>query len=130
MSYSMGRRASSAAVASESLMLTLSRTLRDGGAADQVLDFADEVDQGVLGAAALGEGKLAAGDLDDDGDEVLGAIELEVIDLHGDGKIGDRVLKHQRVFELALLVDRGEVAEFLVSVVALAIIELGVGVLA
>ena len=27
----------------------------DGGAADQVLDLADKVDEGVLGAAALGE---------------------------------------------------------------------------
>ena len=70
-----------------------------------------------------------AGDLNDDGDEVLGAVELEVIDLHGDGKIGDGILQHQRVFQLTLLVDRGEVAELLFSVVALAVVELGGSVL-
>ena len=59
----------------------------------------------------LGEGELAAGDLDDDGDEVLGAIELEVVDLHGDGELGDGVAQHERVFELALLVGGGELAE-------------------
>ena len=125
MSYSMGRRASSAAVASVSLMLTLSRTLRDGGAADQVFDFADEVDQRVLGASALGQGEFAARDLDNDGDEIFGPVELEVIDLHGDRKLGDRILEHERVFQLALFVDCGKAAELLVSVVALAVIELG-----
>ena len=52
-----------------------------------------------------------------------------MIDLHGDGKFGDGILKHERVFELALFVDRGEFAELFVSVVALAVIELGGGVL-
>jgi hypothetical protein len=47
-----------------------------------------------------------------------------VIDLHGDGEIGDGVFEHQRVFKLALLVDVGELAELLVGVVALAVIEL------
>ncbi len=77
----------------------------DRGAADEVLDLADEVDQRVLGAAALGQREFAAGDLDHDRHEVLGAVELEVIDLHGDGELGDRVVEHQRIFELALLVD-------------------------
>jgi hypothetical protein len=93
----------------------------DGVPPTEVLDFADEVDERVLGAAALGQGQLAAGNLDDDGDEVLGAIELEVIDLHGDGELGDGVFKHERVFKLALFVDGGELAELLVGVVALAI---------
>ncbi len=80
----------------------------DGGAADKILDFADEVDQGVLGAAALGQRKLATGNLDDDGHEIFGAIELEVIDLHGDGEIGNGIFEHERIFKLALLVDVGE----------------------
>ena len=70
------------------------------------------------------------GNFDHDGHEIFGAIELEVIDLHRDGKLGDRVVEHQRVFKLALLVDGGELAEFLVGVIALAIIELRVEALA
>ena len=101
----------------------------DGGAADHVFDFADEVDQRVLGAAALGQGELAAGNLDDDGHEIFGAIELEVIDLHRDGELGHGILEHQRVFQLALFVDGGKFAELLVGVVALAIVELGFEVL-
>ena len=92
-----------------------------------VLDLADKVDERVLRAASLGERQLAAGNLDDDGHEILGAVELEVIDLHGDGELGDGIVEHERVFELALFIDGGELAELLVGVVALAIVELGVG---
>ena len=40
----------------------------------------------------------------DDGNEVFGAVELEVIDLHRDGELGDGIAQHQRVFQLPLLV--------------------------
>ena len=101
----------------------------DRGAADQVLDFADEIDARVLGAAALGQGQLAAGNLHDDGNEILGAVELEVIDLHGDGEIGDGIVEHERVFKLALAVHVVELVEFLVRVIALAVVELGLLIL-
>ena len=64
------------------------------------------------------------GNLHHDGNKIFRAIELEVIDLHGDRKIGDRIFEHQRVFELAFFVDSVEVAELLVGVVALAIVEI------
>src|SRR3984885_2585407 len=93
------------------------------GAADQVFNFADEVDQGMLGAATLGQGELAAGNLDNDRHEIFRPVELEVIDLHRDGELGDGILEHERVFELTLFIDGVEVAELLIRVVALAVIE-------
>ena len=39
------------------------------------------------------------------------------------------ILEHQRVFQLTLFVDGGEVAELLIGVVALAVIEVGVDIL-
>ena len=57
--------------------------------------------------------------------EVFGAVQLEVIHLHRDGQIGDRIAQHQRVFELAFLIGGGELAELLAGEVALAVIELG-----
>ncbi len=56
--------------------------------------------------------------------EILRAIQLEVVDLHRDGQIGDGIVQHQRVFKLPLLVDIVEFAELLVRVVALPIIQL------
>ena len=90
----------------------------------KILDLADKIDQRMLGAAALGQRQLAARNLHDDGNEILGAVELKVIDLHGDGEIGDRIFQHQRVFKLALVVHVVELVELLVRIVALAIIEL------
>jgi hypothetical protein len=55
----------------------------DRGAAGQVFDFANKVDQGVLGPSAFGQGQLSAGDLNNDGDEVFRPVKLEVINLHG-----------------------------------------------
>ena len=52
-----------------------------GVSADEVLDLAHKVDRRMLGPAALGQRKLAAGNLHRDRNEVLGAIELEMIDL-------------------------------------------------
>ena len=65
----------------------------------------------ALRAAAPRERQLAAGNLDRDRHEVLGAIQLEVVHLHRDRDVGDRILQHQRVFELALLVRGGELRE-------------------
>ena len=124
-SYSIGRLANSAAVASLSLMLTLSRTLRDGNAAVDVLDLADKVDQGVFGAAAFGKRQFAPWNLHHDGNKIFGAIQLEVIDLHRDGEFGDGILEHQRVFELPFFIGGGELAEFFAGVVALTVIQLG-----
>ena len=64
------------------------------------------------------------GNLHGDRHEVLGAIELEVVHLHRDRDVGDRVLQHQRFFELPLLVGVGEAAERLVGEVALPIRQL------
>ena len=99
----------------------------DRKAAGLVLDLADEVDHCVLRAETLGQRQLAAGDLDHDRHEVLGAVELEIVDLHGDGQVGDGIAQHQCVFELPLLVHLVELGELLVGVVALAIGEAGVG---
>ncbi len=89
-----------------------------------VLDLTDEVDECPGGAAALRQFELAAWDLHGDRHEVLGAIELEVVHLHRDRDVGDRVVQHQRFLELPLLVGVGEAAERLVRVVALPIREL------
>jgi hypothetical protein len=48
-------------------------------------------------------------------------ILLEVVQLHRDRDLGDRIAEHQRLFELPLLVRGGEFAEFLVGVIRLAI---------
>jgi hypothetical protein len=100
VSYSMGRCASSAAVASEMLDVDIVADVGHSAAADQVFDLADKIDGCVLGAAALGQGHLTARNLDNDGNKILCAIQLEVIDLHGNGEFGDGVFEHQRVFQL------------------------------
>ena len=77
----------------------------------------------VLGAAAFGQGQFAPRNLDNDGNEVLRPIQLEVIDLHRDSEFGDRIVQHQRVFKLALLVGGVEFAEHLAGIVALPVVE-------
>ena len=62
--------------------------VRDGHAVF-VLHFADEVDAGVLGAAAAGQGQFAAGNLHHHRDKIFGPVQLEVIDLHHDGQVRD-----------------------------------------
>ena len=74
-------------------MFTLSRTLETVVPPTISLISPDEVDERVLVAAALGQRQFAARNLDDDGNKIFGAIELEVIDLHGDGELGDRDLR-------------------------------------
>ena len=51
-----------------------------------------------------------------------------MIDLHGDGKLGDGIFKHERIFKLALFVYIRELGEFLVGEVALAVVQLGLGI--
>src|SRR5579863_5781492 len=80
----------------------------------------------MLGAATLGKGQLPPWNLDDDRNKVLSAIELEVIDLHCNGKLCDRIFEHERIFKLALFVYGGKTAEFLVGVIAFAITQLGI----
>ena len=77
VSYSIGRFASSAAVAPLSLMSTLSRTFEIVRAV-LVLDLADEIDQRALGAASPRQRQFAARNLHRDRHEVLGAVQLEV----------------------------------------------------
>ena len=72
-------------------------------------------------AAPPRQRELAAGNLDRHRHEILGAIQLEIVHLHRDGDVGDRVLQHQRVLELALLVGRRELRERLVGEIALPI---------
>ena len=62
------------------------------------------------------------------GHEILGAIELEVVDLHRDRKLGDGIAEHQRVFKLALFVCDRELAEHFGTEVALTVVELGFGI--
>src|ERR1700756_5137930 len=76
-------------------------------------------------AAAFGQSKFPSRDLDNDRDEVLGPIQLEVIDLDRYGEFRDRVLEHQSIFKLAFFVGGGEFAELLAGEVALAILQAG-----
>ena len=101
VSYWIGRDASSRRSESLSLMSSLSRTfwMRD---AEVVLHLADEVDERALRAAAARQRQLAARNLHRHRHEVLRAIQLEVVHLHRDRDVGDRVLEHQRLFELTL----------------------------
>ena len=69
--------------------------------------------------------KFAARNLDHYWHEILGAVQLEIIDLHRDGELRDGIAQHQRVFELPLFFGRSELAEGFAGEVALAIIELG-----
>ncbi len=89
-----------------------------------VLDLADEVDERSRGAASLRQLQLAARDLHGDRHEVLRAIELEVVHLHRNRDVGDRVVQHQRFLELPFLVGVVEAAECLVGVVTLSIRQL------
>src|SRR4029077_2972240 len=93
-----------------------------------VFDFADEIDEGALGSSALGQSKFTSGNLDDNRDEVFGAIELKVIDLHCDGKLRDGIVEHERVFELAFFVDCGKAAEQFIRIVTLAVGEVRGGI--
>ena len=52
-------------------------------------------------------------------------VELKVIDLHGDGQVGDGVAEHQRLFELPFFIRGRELIEFLAAEVTLAVVELG-----
>ncbi len=58
--------------------------------------------------------------------EIFGAIQLEVVQFQRDRDLGDRVVEHERVFKLSLLVGLVELREFLVGIVALAVRDLGV----
>ena len=75
-------------------------------------------------AAAAGERELAAGNLCRHGDEVLRAIELEVVQFEGNGDVRDGIVEHQRVFELPLLVRRRELREGLAAEITRAVVQL------
>ena len=124
VSYSIGRLASSLRGFVAQLDIHVVAHVGDGRAV-VVLDFADEIDQGMFGAAAFGQGQFTPRNLDNDGDKILRSIQLEVIDLHGDSEFGDRIVQHQRVFQLAFFVGGVELAEHLAGIVALAVIERG-----
>ncbi len=94
------------------------------GVAIGVLDLADEIDENVLCSAFLGECKFTAGNLDHDGQEVLGAVKLEVVYLYRKGKLRDGIVQHERVLKLALAIHVGEMRELLVGEVTLAIFKL------
>ncbi len=38
-----------------------------------------------------------AGNFNNRGDEIFSAVELKVVELHGDGEVGNRVPEHERV---------------------------------
>ena len=124
VSYSMGRLANSAAVASLSLMFTLSRTFETVVPKSSLISPMKSIS--VCSAPPrLASASSRARNFHHDGDEILGAIQLEVIDLHRDGELRDRVVQHQRVFELPLFIGGGELAELFAGEIALAVIEIG-----
>ena len=86
------------------LDVTLSRTLLTVMPPVVVFDLGNEIDQRVLGAESLGQREFASGNLHHDRHEIFGAIELKIIDLHGNGQVGDRVAEHERVFKLPFLI--------------------------
>ena len=95
------------------------------GHAVVVFDLAGEIEKGAFRATAFGQSQFAPGDFHDDWNEVLSPVHLEVIDLHGDGELCDRVLQHQGIFKLPFFVSSSELAEHLAGIIALAIIQIG-----
>ena len=85
------------------------------GCAVGVLHLDEDVERQALRATSPGQLELAAGNLDSNRDEILGSRHLEVVQLQRDGDIRDRVLEHQRVFELALTLDAVLLLPLLVS---------------
>jgi len=77
-----------------------------------------------LGTSALGQRQLSPWYLDDNRHKVLGAIDLEVVDLHGYSKFGDGVFQHERLFQLTLAIYVVELFKLLACVVSLPEIEL------
>src|SRR6202035_1133122 len=59
-----------------------------------------------------------------DGHEVFGAIQLEVIDFHCDGEFRNRLLQHQRILKLPLLVGGSEFAELFGGEITLSVIQI------
>src|SRR5579862_8726297 len=69
--------------------------------------------------------QFAAGYLHRQGNEVFGAVQLEVIHLHSNRKFGNGVAQHQRILKLPLLVGGRELTEQLARIVTLAVRQLG-----
>src|SRR5689334_8716452 len=74
--------------------------------AEVILDLSDEIEERVFSAALLGQRQFAARNLNHQRNEILGPVELEIIQLQGDREFGNGVSQHERVFELSLLFHR------------------------
>ncbi len=79
----------------------------------------------VIEPAAARQRQFAPRDFHGQRHEVLGTVQLEIVDLHRDGEFRDRIAQHQRFLELSFLVRGGKFREHLAGVIALAIIEFG-----
>ncbi len=82
-----------------------------------VLHLDEHVERQALRTAAPGQLELAAGNLGGHRDEILRPRDLEVVQLQGDRDVGDRVLEHQRFFDLPLALDAVLLRPLLVGVV-------------
>src|ERR1039458_2695396 len=98
------------------------------GSAVFVFHFTDEFDDRALRAAFARQRQLAAWNLSYHWDKVLGGIELEIVDLHGDGDLGHGVGHHQGVLQLAFHVRGSEIIKGLVGDVSHAVIQLSGGI--
>ena len=83
----------------------------------RILHLEEDVEGQGLRTTAPGQLELAAGNLGGHRDEILRPRHLEVVQLQRDGDVGDRVLEHQRFFELALALDAVLLLPLLVRVV-------------
>ena len=75
----------------------------------------------MLRAGFLRQHEFVSRNLDRKRHEILGLVELEVIQLHRNGELGDGIAEHQGFFELPLLIRGGEFAELFVGIISLTI---------
>ena len=119
-SYCTGLDASRLAVSPFSLISTLSRRFA-AVAPDSSLISPDEVDDRTLRAFFLRENQLTSGNLHGKRNEVLGVVEPEIIQLHDNREVRNRIAQHHRLFKMTLLVGRRVFAELLIGVIGLPI---------
>src|SRR5436309_11556326 len=120
VSYSIGRRDNSPAVSQ--LHVHFVAQILNGGAVF-ILHFADKIDECALGTSGASEHELAAWNLDGDRNEILRAVQLEVIHFHCDGEVCDRIAQDQSVLELPLFIGCCEFVERLARVIPLAVVQ-------